>query len=113
MLAAAKETGADAIHPGYGFLSENAAFARAVEEAGLAWIGPPADAIEIMGDKGTARAAAVKADVPVVPGTEPVGDDEAIAAAERIGFPVVLKPTHCKSRRNSLVRRVRLKMVVP
>jgi acetyl-CoA carboxylase biotin carboxylase subunit len=91
VLEAAKSAGADAIHPGYGFLSENAVFARAVEDAGLAWIGPPADAIEIMGDKGTARAAAVKANVPVVPGTEPVTDEEAIAAAERIGFPVLIK----------------------
>jgi len=91
VLEAAKSSGADAIHPGYGFLSENAAFARAVEEAGLAWIGPPPKAIEVMGDKGTARAAAVKADVPVVPGTQPVTDEEAMAAAESIGFPVLIK----------------------
>jgi acetyl/propionyl-CoA carboxylase alpha subunit len=69
ILAAAKQTGAEAIHPGYGFLSENAAFARAVKDAGLAWIGPPASAIEAMGDKILARRAMQKAGVPVVPGT--------------------------------------------
>jgi acetyl-CoA carboxylase biotin carboxylase subunit len=91
VLDAARATEADAVHPGYGFLSENADFAREVEAAGLVWIGPPPAAIEVMGDKGTARAAAVRAGVPVVPGTEPIGDGEAVAAAERIGYPVLIK----------------------
>jgi acetyl/propionyl-CoA carboxylase alpha subunit len=91
ILEAALATGCDAVHPGYGFLSENAAFAARVEEAGLAWVGPPPAAIEAMGDKSSARRAAIAANVPVVPGTEPISDAEAAAAARRIGYPVMLK----------------------
>ncbi len=93
ILAAAKSTGADAIHPGYGFLSENAAFARAVTEAGLTWIGPPPAAIELMGSKLAAKHTALKHNIPLVPGTEEaIGDIRAaLARAEEIGFPVLIK----------------------
>jgi len=95
ILAAAAETGAQAIHPGYGFLSENAAFASACDKAGLVFIGPPPAAIESMGSKIAARRIAQQARVPVVPGDTP--DDQsngALArAAERVGFPVLLKPS--------------------
>ncbi|MBY0489163.1 MAG: acetyl-CoA carboxylase biotin carboxylase subunit [Gemmatimonadaceae bacterium] len=93
LIAVAKRVGAEAIHPGYGFLSERAWFARAVREAGLVFIGPPAEAIEAMGSKTAARQLAIAAGVPVVPGnTEGVKDaDEAIAIAETYGFPVLLK----------------------
>jgi len=93
VLAAAKATGAEAIHPGYGFLSENAAFARSVREAGLTWIGPPAEAIEAMGDKIRARRRMRDADVPVVPGlVDPVDDPAAVKkAAAEIGYPVMIK----------------------
>ncbi|MCW2610223.1 MAG: acetyl-CoA carboxylase, biotin carboxylase subunit [Actinomycetota bacterium] len=93
LLAIAARTGAEAIHPGYGFLSENAGFARAVAGAGLVWVGPPADAIERMGDKINARNLVAAAGVPVSPGTEtPVSDaDGALAAAEGIGYPVMVK----------------------
>jgi acetyl-CoA carboxylase biotin carboxylase subunit len=93
ILAAAKSTGAQAIHPGYGFLSENADFARAVEAHGLIWVGPPADAIAAMGDKINARNLMAEAGVPVAPGThEPVATVEAaIEAAAGIGFPVMVK----------------------
>jgi acetyl-CoA carboxylase, biotin carboxylase subunit len=93
LIAAAKRTGAEAIHPGYGFLSERAAFALAVRTAGLVWIGPPAEAIEAVGSKTAARQLAVGAGVPVVPGTtEPLRDAAAAAeAAERFGYPVLLK----------------------
>jgi acetyl-CoA carboxylase biotin carboxylase subunit len=93
ILDIAARTGAEAIHPGYGFLSENADFARAVEGAGLVWVGPPADAIERMGDKINARNLVAAAGVPVSPGTEsPVSDvDSALAAAESIGYPVMVK----------------------
>src|SRR5690349_11300237 len=75
ILAAAKASGAQAIHPGYGFLSENAGFARAVRDAGLVWIGPPPEAIEAMGDKIRSRKRMRDADVPVVPGLiEPLSD---------------------------------------
>ena len=93
ILDAARRTGAQAIHPGYGFLSENADFARRVVEAGIAWIGPPPMAIETMGDKLLARKTVEKANVPVVPGiSRPIADpDEALGLARGIGFPVMLK----------------------
>ncbi|WP_419166369.1 acetyl-CoA carboxylase biotin carboxylase subunit [Candidatus Palauibacter sp.] len=92
LIAAATRTGAGAVHPGYGFLAENAGFARAVEAAGLVYIGPPAGAIEIMGDKTRARARMLGAGVPVIPGTDPLGSArEAVARAREIGFPVMLK----------------------
>ncbi len=93
LVEVALERGCDAVHPGYGFLSERAPFARAVEEAGLAFIGPPASAIEAMGDKTRARQAMQGAGVPVVPGTtealRDAGHAEAVAA--EIGYPVMLK----------------------
>ncbi|MEU0155714.1 acetyl-CoA carboxylase biotin carboxylase subunit [Micromonospora fulviviridis] len=93
ILAAAKDTGAQAIHPGYGFLSENADFARTVEASGLIWVGPGADAITAMGDKINARNLMAAAGVPVAPGTtEPEADlDAAVAAAAEIGYPVMVK----------------------
>ncbi|KUL26480.1 acetyl-CoA carboxylase biotin carboxylase subunit [Actinoplanes awajinensis] len=93
VLAAAKATGAQAIHPGYGFLSENAAFARTVASSGLVWVGPGADAITAMGDKINARNLMAAAGVPVAPGTaEPVADvDAAVAAVGEIGYPVMVK----------------------
>jgi acetyl-CoA/propionyl-CoA carboxylase, biotin carboxylase, biotin carboxyl carrier protein len=93
VVAAARRAGADAVHPGYGFLSENAGFARAVEAAGLAWVGPPADAIELMGDKAQAKRPARDAGVPVVPGLEgrDLGLEELRAFAAEHGHPVVIK----------------------
>jgi acetyl-CoA/propionyl-CoA carboxylase biotin carboxyl carrier protein len=93
LLEVAKRSGAQAIHPGYGFLAENSSFARAVVDAGLVWIGPHADAIDAMGDKVRARQAMVKAGVPVVPGgTEPIADEQgARDAANRYGLPLALK----------------------
>jgi len=93
IIAAAKEVNAEAIHPGYGFLAESAEFARAVVAAGLTFIGPTAEAMEIMGSKTSARRAAVEAGVPIVPGTvEPLPSfAEASATAEKYGFPVMLK----------------------
>ena len=93
LIEAAKRTGAQAIHPGYGFLSEREHFARAVAEAGLVFIGPPASAIAAVGSKTAARALAATADVPVVPGTTDALRDakEAVEVAERLGFPVLLK----------------------
>jgi acetyl-CoA carboxylase biotin carboxylase subunit len=93
IIQTAKQTGADAIHPGYGLLSENATFARKVEEAGLVFIGPRPDVIDRMGDKVTARRTMAEAGVPVVPGTERGidGEEEALAEAERIGYPVMIK----------------------
>ncbi len=93
ILAAAKDTGAQAIHPGYGFLSENADFARTVQASGLIWVGPGADAITAMGDKINARNLMAAAGVPVAPGTtEPAADlDAAVTAAAEIGYPVMVK----------------------
>ena len=93
IIDAAKKTGADCVHPGYGFLSENASFVRACDAAKLTFIGPPATAMDAMGEKTRARAHMVKAGVPVVPGsTEPFATvDEAKSYAEKIGFPVMLK----------------------
>jgi acetyl-CoA/propionyl-CoA carboxylase, biotin carboxylase, biotin carboxyl carrier protein len=95
VVAVASRHGADSVHPGYGFLSENAAFARAVSAAGLTWIGPPPEAMELMGDKINAKRAVARAGVAVVAGSEEAGlDDEAIAAAAlAIGLPVLLKPS--------------------
>ncbi|MET7706243.1 biotin carboxylase N-terminal domain-containing protein [Micromonospora sp. NPDC005413] len=93
ILAAAKATGAQAIHPGYGFLSENAEFARTVESSGLIWVGPGADAITAMGDKINARNLMAAAGVPVAPGTtDPAADlGAAVTAAAEIGYPVMVK----------------------
>ncbi|MCC3768724.1 biotin carboxylase N-terminal domain-containing protein [Streptomyces sp. UNOC14_S4] len=95
LLEAAARTGAQAVHPGYGFLAENAAFARACADAGLAFIGPPARAIELMGDKIRAKETVKAAGVPVVPGSSGSGltDAELTAAALEIGMPVLLKPS--------------------
>jgi acetyl-CoA/propionyl-CoA carboxylase biotin carboxyl carrier protein len=93
IIALAKESGADAIHPGYGFLSENADFAQAVIDAGLIWIGPPPSAISALGDKVSARRIAAKAGAPLVAGTkDPVsGHEEVIAFAKEHGLPVAIK----------------------
>ena len=95
LLAAAKASGAQAIHPGYGFLSENAGFARAIEEAGLIFLGPPASAIDAMGSKSAAKALMETAGVPLVPGYHGEAQDLETfrAAAEKIGYPVLLKAT--------------------
>ena len=89
----AKRRGVDAIHPGYGFLSENADFARACEDAGISFIGPPSDILAMMGDKLSAKQIAIKAGVPIIPGsTEPLKDgDDALAKAISFGFPIILK----------------------
>jgi len=92
IIAAARQTGADAIHPGYGFLSENAGFAKAVADAGLTFIGPDADTISLMGDKISARNFAEAHGVPVAPSVMPTGDLDAFAAAATaIGFPLLIK----------------------
>ncbi len=95
IIAAALRSGADAVHPGYGFLSERSAFARSVIAAGLTWIGPPPGAIEVMGDKIAAKRMVAAAGVAVVPGRDEAGldDDQLVAAALDIGLPVMLKPS--------------------
>ena len=96
ILEVARKSGAGAIHPGYGFLAEREDFARAVEDAGLGFIGPRASAIAAMGDKAVARATVAAAGVPVVPGTEGEGnltDEEIIRVAPQIGFPLLIKAT--------------------
>jgi acetyl-CoA carboxylase biotin carboxylase subunit len=93
VVAAAEITGCDAVHPGYGFLAENPDFVKACEENDLVFVGPDADVMARMGDKVEAKRALANAGLPLVPGTEAVGADEARAAATEIGFPVLLKPS--------------------
>jgi acetyl-CoA/propionyl-CoA carboxylase biotin carboxyl carrier protein len=95
VVAAAKRTGAQAVHPGYGFLSENAQFAAALQAAGIVFIGPPAAAIQTMGDKIAAKAAVSAFGVPVVPGVSRPGltDADLIAGADQVGYPVLVKPS--------------------
>ncbi|WP_338748352.1 acetyl/propionyl/methylcrotonyl-CoA carboxylase subunit alpha [Janibacter alittae] len=96
LIAVAHESGADAVHPGYGFLSENAEFAQAVMDAGLIWIGPPPSAIDALGDKAKAKHIAVTANAPLAPGTkDPVKDaDEVTALAEEFGLPIAIKAVY-------------------
>ncbi|HLI00952.1 MAG TPA: biotin carboxylase N-terminal domain-containing protein, partial [Acidimicrobiales bacterium] len=96
ILAVAERSGADALHPGYGFFSENAEFARRIGAAGLTWIGPPPEAIEVMGDKISSRLAAQAAGVAGVPGTTDVlqSADEVIAFGEAHGWPVAIKAAY-------------------
>jgi acetyl-CoA carboxylase, biotin carboxylase subunit len=92
LIEAAKETGAEAIHPGYGFLAENASFAAACRDAGITFVGPSPESIEKMGNKSAARRIALEADVPVVPGSEEsASDEDAVQTAEEIGYPVMVK----------------------
>ena len=95
VLAAVAATGAEAVHPGYGFLAENAAFARACEDAGVVFIGPSSAAIELMGDKISAKQTVSAAGVPVVPGRSvpDMTDDDLVAAAAEVGYPVLVKPS--------------------
>lgn len=93
LVTAAKVTHADAVHPGYGFLSENADFANAITKAGMAFIGPTAQAIEMLGVKSTARAIAIKAGVPITPGSNGVVGQNYHAVAKKIGFPIMIKAT--------------------
>ncbi len=109
ILDAAKRSGADSVHPGYGFLSENAEFAQAVMDAGLIWVGPDPQAIRDLGDKVTARHIATRAGAPLVPGTsEPVaGPDEIIAFADEHGLPVAIKAAFGGGGRGLKVARTR------
>jgi acetyl-CoA/propionyl-CoA carboxylase biotin carboxyl carrier protein len=96
LLEVAKDAGADAVHPGYGFLAENAEFAQAVLDAGLIWIGPSPAAIDALGDKAKAKHIAVKANAPLAPGTkDPVKDaDEVVALAQKFGLPIAIKAVY-------------------
>ncbi|MCU1718244.1 acetyl-CoA carboxylase biotin carboxylase subunit [Pseudomonas sp. 5P_3.1_Bac2] len=94
IIAAAEVTGATAIHPGYGFLAENADFAEQVENSGFAFVGPKAETIRLMGDKVSAKAAMIKSGVPVVPGSQgplPEDEEEALRIAREVGYPVIIK----------------------
>ncbi|HEY8923813.1 MAG TPA: acetyl-CoA carboxylase biotin carboxylase subunit [Polyangia bacterium] len=92
LISAAEISGADAVHPGYGFLSENAHFAEVVKKCGFKWIGPEPETMRLMGDKVSARAAMTKVGVPILPGTGIIqSDQEAEAAVDRIGLPVIIK----------------------
>ncbi|MBT6444708.1 MAG: ATP-grasp domain-containing protein, partial [Acidimicrobiaceae bacterium] len=93
VLAAAQATGADAVHPGYGFLAENADFATAVIDAGMTWVGPSPHAIASMGDKLAAKALMVEAGVPTLPSVEVTDELDVLAAATTIGYPVLVKAT--------------------
>ena len=95
ILDAVARTGAQAVHPGYGFLSENTAFAQACADAGVVFVGPPARAVEVMGDKIRAKQTVSRAGVPVVPGRSEPGmtDADLVDAAAEVGFPVLVKPS--------------------
>ncbi len=93
LVTAAKVTHADAVHPGYGFLSENADFAKAITDAGITFIGPTAHAIEMLGVKSTAREIAIKAGVPITPGSDGIVGKNYHAVAKKIGFPIMIKAT--------------------
>jgi acetyl-CoA/propionyl-CoA carboxylase biotin carboxyl carrier protein len=95
LLEAAAQTGAQAVHPGYGFLAENTAFARACAGAGLVFVGPPVEAVDVMGDKIRAKQTVSAAGVPVVPGRSEPGmtDEDLLAAAQEVGYPVLVKPS--------------------
>ncbi|MGX5694222.1 acetyl/propionyl/methylcrotonyl-CoA carboxylase subunit alpha [Dermacoccus abyssi] len=109
LIEVAHQAGADAVHPGYGFLSENADFARKVLDAGLTWIGPPPSAIDLLGDKVKARHIALASNAPLVPGTKnPVNDaDEIVAFADEHGLPVAIKAAHGGGGRGLKVARSR------
>ena len=99
LISAAEVTGADAVHPGYGFLAENAEFAEVVQKCGFHWIGPQPELMRLMGDKVSARKAMEAAGVPVVPGSTIIETDrQAEEAVERIGLPVIIKATPASAR---------------
>jgi acetyl-CoA/propionyl-CoA carboxylase biotin carboxyl carrier protein len=109
LIEVARRSGADAVHPGYGFLAENAQFAEAVIDAGLTWIGPPPAAIRVLGDKISARHLARRAGAPLVPGTgDPVsGVDDVVAFADQHGLPIAIKAAHGGGGRGLKVARTR------